>query len=427
MYLSYKIFLLTICVIIFTFLPGCVDNKPPVKEPSPTVSQDIGTITVQGTVIDGKTKKPVTGVFIEIEKTKINCTTDSDGNYNLTNFPGKQTISFKKEGYKEQKVTRDIPGGEILTENILLLPIFENSNTPKEREKKNPLLLAINYYSNDLMVIDLRKNTVINNIPLGQDPEGITTSVEQNTAYISNSGNNTLTVIDTSGKGSPKGYISTGKTPKGIIATESCIYTANSASDSVSVIDIKQNREITSISVGKMPTGIITDDKKRYIYVLNSRSDSVSVINPAFNSIEKTIQTGTFPCSGAISPSGQELYVVNQVSEDVTVINLDKDEKISDIPVGKSPKNSIIAGGNKLYVTNYQDNTVSVIDCKRKEEIKQINVGKNPVGLAYWKEKNRLYVSNGTSNNISVIDVLTDTVTGEISKGNFPYNMIIIQ
>lgn len=422
-------------LLILLSLSGCI-NFTPDKTPSPVATtpepeSKIGII--EGTVTDAKTRKPLEGASLQVEKTKIKVLTDREGKYSIKNFPGTHIISIKKDGYKENKITRELAAGEKLTENILLVPLITEpieEKTPTKKpvaSKKDPLMLVTNYYSNELMVINLKQNTLLKKITTGQDPEGVTFSHEFSNAYIANSGENTVTVLNINTL-TPAGHISVGDTPRNLISVKNYLYVVNSKDNDISVIDIKQNKKIKTIPVGKLPAGIIAGPAEQFIYVLNSRSNTVSVINCNSNSLVKTIETGEFPSSGALSPDGSILYVVNEVSEDLYIIDIEKEKLLGTLSLGKIPKNCLLLpSGDKLYIANYQDNTVSVIDCRTKTIIKTIDVGTNPTGMAYLSDKNRLYVANGGTNNISIIDVTSDQVTGKIPYGNFPYHMVIIE
>ena len=406
--------------IILIFILGCNNEvKTPVKTPEAPV---IGTI--EGTVIDSITRKVIKGATVEMVNTKISCSTDDKGRYELSNFPGSIVILITKEGYKDNSKTVFINGGEHIKENILLVPNHA-SVTPQTVVKAPSTILSTSYYSNEVIAINLEKENIKETIPVGKDPQGLGISSEYSTVYVANSGDNTITLLNFSKKLTLTGHISVEKKPASVVATKNFVYVANSDSDNVSDIDIKENKQAGTINTGKMPVNLCFDNKEGLLYVLNGRSNSVSVIDTGSNTIIKTIETEEFPCSGAVS--SEYLFVVNQVSCSLSAIKKKTGEK-STIKVGKSPKRCLLLPEEtKIYVTNYQDNSISVIDCKEQKVIKTIDVGKNPAGMALWEEKKRLYVANGGSNTISIIDIITDQPVKEIPAGNFPYDLIIIK
>ncbi len=406
--------------IILIFILGCNNEvKKPVKTPEAPV-----TGTIEGTVMDSITRKVIKGATVEMVNTKISCSTDEKGRYELSNFPGSMVILVTKEGYKDNSKTVFINGGDHIKENILLIP-NQASVTPQAVVKAPTTILSTSYYSNEVVAIDLEKEIIKETIPVGKDPQGLGISCEYSTVYVANSGDNTVTLLNFSKELTLTGHISVEKKPASVVTTKNFVYVANSDSDNVSVIDIKENKQVGTINTGKMPVSLCFDDKEGLLYVLNGRSNNVSVIDTGSNTIIKTIETEEFPCSGAVS--SEYLFVVNQVSCSLSVINKKTGEK-SSIKIGKSPKRCLfLPEGNKLYVTNYQDDNLSVIDCKEQKVIKTIDIGKNPTGMVLWQEKKRLYVANGGSNTISIIDIMTDQPVKEIPAGNFPYDLILIK
>jgi YVTN family beta-propeller protein len=59
--------------------------------------------------------------------------------------------------------------------------------------------------------------------------------------------------------------------------------TINIYSNTISVIDSNNNKQIQSILVGNTPTGIAYNPKNNLVYVTNSASNKVSVINCTAN------------------------------------------------------------------------------------------------------------------------------------------------
>ena len=424
--------ILVFTALILLLLSGCRIKNNNTSSETPTVPPDANLGSIEGTVMNSKTREPLEGATVELEKTKISAVTEKDGKYSLKNFPGTFTIIVKKDGYRENTRTREISAGESITENILLIPVIENTpvaeETPTPSIPAKPVLLTTNYYSNEVMSIDLEKNKLKKNIAVGKEPEAIAICPKLSLAYVANSGDNTISVIEYSKNLTLRGHITVDECPKALAVTDSALYVANNGSDNISVIDLVKNQKIKTISTGKKPAAIVIDKTKELLYVMNSRSNNISVISYSFNTVIKTIKVGKFPCSGAVSPKGKYLYVVNEVSKDLIIVDTDTEKIKTNIPLGSIPKNCLLTpDGTKLYITNYQDNTVTVINCLAEKIIKTIEVGENPSGLAFLKSRNRLYVANGGSNSISIIDVATDTITGKITEGNFPYNMVISQ
>lgn len=419
----YMLVRILLLIIIF-FVSGCNNSDNPVPTPVPTQDTSSQLGTVEGIVMDVNTREPVKGALVAIENTKINCITDITGKYSLTNFPGSHVIEATKEGYKKTTQTIFIDGGKVKNEEILL------SQDPAVATKvagRKPLLLAIDYYSDELLIFDLSNNSIIKKLPLGQGAEAMTVSPDKKNVYIALSGNNSIMIIDLINDFKINGYINVGKKPRSVIATKYNLYAANSGSNDISVIDTESGEVYKTITVGKMPVKIIVDGNEEFAYVFNSMSNNVSIINCNTSSLANNVAAGKFPVTGAVS--SDYLYIVNQIGQSCMIIELAEKKKIDEIKPGGVPKSCFfVPGENKVYIGNYGDDNIAVIDGSSRNIIKKINtIGSKPLGMSLYKSQNRLYVANSGSGTISVIDVATDEVVSEFPAGKFPYELLIIE
>ena len=171
--------------------------------------------------------------------------------------------------------------------------------------------------------------------------------------------------------------------------------------DMLYVIDLKHNGSLLStITVGKQPSGIdITPDNK-YLIVTNRAENSISLIelNGKKSRVVQTIDVIDSPAGISISPNGKTALFVKKDVNKVGVIHI-KDSNMTydpllDINVGIEPYNvkispkGNIALVNNIGATNGNDgnvDTVSVIDLTvaRPFVIDQVSVGDGPEGLTF--------------------------------------------
>ena len=88
-------------------------------------------------------------------------------------------------------------------------------------------------------------------------------------------------------------------------------YIANSGDNNVSVIDTATNKVTAMIPVGNYPMGVaVTLDGKK-VYVTNLIGDTISVIDATKNKVTATIPVGNAPRGVAVSPDGKRVYVTH--------------------------------------------------------------------------------------------------------------------
>ncbi|TGD85651.1 YncE family protein [Mycolicibacterium sp. CH28] len=243
---------------------------------------------------------------------------------------------------------------------------------------------------------------------------------------LSQPGSSSVTVAVTVGGGDALGI---GGTPYGVAMSVdgTRAYVTDTANNRVSVIDIAKQAVVSSIAVGKSPWGIAVGPDGR-AYVVNSSDGTVSVIDTTGNTVLGNLYVGNSPTSVAVNTDGSKVYVTN--TNDDTVAAIDTTTfKRTYIKVGDNPFGVAVAG-NKVFVTNEYDDTVSVIDTATNTVIATVAVGDHPTGIAAGG--GRVVVANAGSStvdgdgSVSVIDAGTLAVIGsQISVGDFPTNVVL--
>jgi YVTN family beta-propeller protein len=114
-------------------------------------------------------------------------------------------------------------------------------------------------------------------------------------------------------------------------------YITNSGDNTVSVIDTATNTVTATVTVGALPFGVaVTPDGAR-VYVTNFGSDNVSVIDTATNTVTATVTVGGLPFGVAVTPDGARVYVANQDSDNVSVIDTATNTVTATVTVGAAP------------------------------------------------------------------------------------------
>jgi len=117
--------------------------------------------------------------------------------------------------------------------------------------------------------------------------------------------------------------------------------------------------------------------------VTNQSSGTVSVIATATNTVVTTMAVGRTPTGVAITPDGTRAYVTNQDSATVSVIDTSINTVVASVPVGSGPVGvAVTPDGMHVYVTNFREATVSVIATATDSVVATVSVGSGPVAVA---------------------------------------------
>jgi YVTN family beta-propeller protein len=242
-----------------------------------------------------------------------------------------------------------------------------------------------------LLVLDPRAlNEPTAQIEVGDHPAHVVTDLQGLRAFVSNAGDDTLSVVDLD-TGSLVATISTGDYPHGLRLSPDGRYlmVANVESGSVSLIDVQSLAEVNRVAVGAAPVQVafLPDGSRAYVSLRDE--DAVSVIDLASLKVIGRIPVGDGPIQLHATPDGTKIFVANQGSEtapssEVSVIDVASSSVVVTITAGLGAHGvSISTDGSLVFVTNVEDGSLTVIDAATYEVLATHIVGSGPNGVTY--------------------------------------------
>ena len=313
-------------------------------------------------------------------------------------------------------------------------------------------ITTTNTDSNTVSVIDGKTNKVVANVTVGYSPEGVAVNPVTNKIYVANSGDYSVSVIDGSNNKVVDKMLTVdpdfGNLPLiynlatfvAVNPKTNMVYLTNEDADTVSVIDGKNDRMLTSpisidrigqpgvtlpaIRVGLQPHGLAVNPETNMIYVPNGDSNSTSVIDGKTNKVVANVTVGNDPHVIAINPKNNMVYVTNfgggeGITNTVSVIDGNTTKVVANITVGSSPHSvAVNPTTDMVYVTNDDNGTVSVIDgAANNKVIHTIKVGSAPEGAEVNPSTNKIYIGDAEGPAVYVIDGKTNKVVKTIPVG----------
>src|SRR5687768_5982665 len=248
---------------------------------------------------------------------------------------------------------------------------------------------------------------------------GASAALAQTRGYVTNSNDNTVSVIDTA-TASVIATVPVGLSPTAVAVTPDgrFAYVANTLGNTVSVISAASNTVIATVPVGSFPTGIAMNPNGAFAYVTSFLSSNISVIDTATNTVVAGIPA-SFPFMLAMASSGNLGYVTHaSFINGLTVINTASNSVVTTItiPVDITLSAAVTPNGAFVYVTCFSFFTgpkVAVIDTATNTvaTIVPLLPGTFPQGIAITPDGASAYVANnGGAHSVSVIDTATNTL-----------------
>jgi len=179
-------------------------------------------------------------------------------------------------------------------------------------------------------------------VPVGQERTHMVVAMAGGKQfYLANVKSNTVTLVELKGQdGAELTHITTGKGPEGIDISPSGkeVWAANSGDGTVSVIDTATKKVIATVDVGTKYSNRLkfTPDGK-LVLISDLGSGDLVVLDAAARKEVKRLKLGK-SCEGIlIVPDGSKAYVAVSGDDKVDIVDLKKLEVVASVEIGKDP------------------------------------------------------------------------------------------
>ncbi len=285
-----------------------------------------------------------------------------------------------------------------------------------------------NFAPRALHILDLDKQAVLQNLPIGDSFVGVAFAPDGNTLFVgggqsqqlkrfTRNGNNFTEIAPIGLKGAPSGLA---------LAGDVLLVALNQSHELAFVTPA--TGEVQRLPVGAYPYTVVARDGKAWVsnwggrrpgpndptdgvfpVIIDPRtgipsSGTVMRIDIASRKVDFEIETGLHPSALAISPAGDRLYIANANSDSITVVNTANGKTLATInaritpkaPLGSAPNAlSLSPDGATLYAANGADNAIAVIDTRRYTLQGFVPTGWYPTAVAAHPTQSLLLAASG--------------------------------
>jgi YVTN family beta-propeller protein len=243
------------------------------------------------------------------------------------------------------------------------------------------------YGENRLQVFDAGTLDEVASVDVGGSNDDLVFDPAGKRVYVSLGSADAVAVVDVGARKLVK-TVKVERTPHGVRTSPdgAVLLVTNTADNTVSVIGLQPEAEVkTTIKTGPNPFEVYISDDSKTAYVSNFLGDSISVLDLVGNKQAGFIRSGKQPAMLILqgATGGERLWVANTGSGEVWAIDPATRKLITRVPVGKGAHGVVATPSGKLFVTNSTDNTVSVVDGNTNKVVATLQVGVNPNGLTY--------------------------------------------
>lgn len=273
--------------------------------------------------------------------------------------------------------------------------------------------------------------STLRTIPVGRRPRGVGVDPLHGFVYVTNSGSDTVTVIDAKSHRVDGDPIRVGPSPFGISvdSARGLAWIANLGSrtqpSTVSLLDLK-SRRVTSVRVSDRPSthgpvAVAHDPRTGLAYATHGSEGTVYALDPTTRSVAWSVSGLTDPFGVACLDNW--LFVAQRSRGQVAVVDIEARRVIHSIAVGGAPLEVAVHPQlRRVYVTNHHTRSLSIIEVP-SFAVRQIPIDGEPYGLTLdprsmdpW-----VYVATSDDNAVSVIDSALGASISTSPTGRFPH------
>src|SRR5262249_57092684 len=131
--------------------------------------------------------------------------------------------------------------------------------------------------------------------------------------------------------------------------------------DAVAVIDVTQNRVLSTIPVPKGPHGLVITPEGRKVYVSSDGASTVSVIDTGKDAVVNSIDVGVNPHGLAISRDGRKVLVSGFGTDRVLVIDTATDKVTGEVAVPQVHNGTLSPDGTRAWVGSQKQGETAIV------------------------------------------------------------------
>ncbi len=327
-------------------------------------------------------------------------------------------FAFRVQKRKSSLLALELDYKKAIADGYHFLPAF--SVFVPDRPPIGLLGYAANFGSNNVTVFDKRARQAVGVIATGRGPRGIALDGRSRRAYVALEEDDAVDVIDAeAGDVTNRLRLHPGDGPREPVlsADGSLLLTANSGSDTVSVVDTASLLEVDRIPVGRGPHSVLVDGSGKRAYVFNTRSSTVSVIDIASRALVTTIDTVAEPLRGQFNRNGDRLFVIHGNSPYLTVIDPSSLSVRTRAYVGAGMSAIKVDTRTDLLYVGREPDTLEVLDPVALFPVDSLPVGGRVSSMTIDGDENALYLVLPDRKLLSVLNLVSRESAAAIDVG----------
>ncbi|MDD2582253.1 MAG: hypothetical protein PHR66_09705 [Desulfuromonadaceae bacterium] len=283
---------------------------------------------------------------------------------------------------------------------------------------------------NTITVFDKQYRQVVAVIATGKEPRGVVFDQQRKRAYVALAGEDAVAVIDiTTGEEIRRIRLVNGDAPLELALTPDgkTLLAVDAGSNMVSVIDPLSFLELARVSVDDGPSAVLIDPAGLKAYIFNSLAATLSVIDIPRRNVIATIASEAGASRGGFNRAGDRLYTIHELSSYLTILNPTTMSVQQRLYVGMGmismkvdPLTDLVYAGKK------HDAWAEVYEPFSFNTLATIGTGGSATYMTIDGEENKLVVVNAPRHTLQIINLVNYKVEAELDVGAEPYRVALM-
>jgi YVTN family beta-propeller protein len=222
-----------------------------------------------------------------------------------------------------------------------------------------------------------------------------------------------------------------GKQPKQVAISPDgrTAYVTNFGGGSVSVIDVNARRVEKTLRLGGAPVEVAFAPDGRFAYVTNFRPGKLWKLDTATHAVAAEAPGHLYPKGVAVSPDGSRVYFSSWwwpegflTELDTATLKLRRTMRLGNRPRGTA----VGLGGKLLAICNFgeefddEGRGLDLVDAARLQRVARLDTGVAPRHVITSADGRRAYVSNLGSSSVSIVDLAKRRIAKQLFVGGGP-------
>jgi DNA-binding beta-propeller fold protein YncE len=301
-------------------------------------------------------------------------------------------------------------------------------------ELPSPALLVLNKEEATLAIVDPANGRVAARVSVGEGPHEVAASVDGRLAFVTNYGarnpGSTISIIDlVTPKELRRFDVSPLARPHGVTVAEGRAWFTAEGNKLIARYDPGSNRIDFLLGTGQNGTHMVLLSKDgNRIYTANIASDSISVFDRAAGSSnwnQTVAPVGKGPEGMDLTPDGRELWAAHSRDGHVSIVDVNEKKVIGTIDARTKRSNRLkfTPDGKYALISDLEGGELVIINAKSREQVKRVSLGRTPEGILMEPDGRRAFIAIAGDNHVAVLDLRSLTVTSRFETGRGPDGM----